>query len=69
MLINDLEMDDSEEAIYYKQVVTNVKSKTVFHEKPHYIIIDQIELQEGGFLTGKILSFTIQIPTINIKTV
>lgn len=42
--MEDLEIDDGDEGVYYRMVKTEVKSKTVFHDKPHYVIIDQIEL-------------------------
>lgn len=42
--LDDLDIEDGDESIYYQSVITELKSKTVFNDKPHYIIIDQIEL-------------------------
>lgn len=42
--LDDADIDDGDDSIYYQSVITELKSKTAFHEKPHYVIIDQIEL-------------------------
>lgn len=68
--LDDLEVEDGDEAIYYKSVITELKSKSIFSEKPHFVIIDQIDIVDKSiFLGGKQLNYTILVPALNLKTV
>jgi hypothetical protein len=63
--MEEIELDDGDEYVYYKTIKSDMKCKTVFYDKAHYVIIDQIEMIEGGLFASKSLSFTILVPTLN----
>ncbi len=68
--LEDLELEDHDEFVYVKRIRNDKKkAKSIFFNKPSYVIIDQIELSEGGIFTSKSLSFTIVIPSENLKVV
>ena len=53
--LEEIELDDGDDYVYYKTIRSDMKVKTMFFEKPHYVIIDHIELIDGGLFTGKYL--------------
>ncbi len=67
--LEDLELDDHDDFVYTKRIKNEQKSKTVFYANPQYVIIDQIELSEGGIFTSKSLSFTIVVPSEGFKVI
>ena len=62
-------MDDHDDFVYTKKVKNEMKTKTIFSSKPQYVIIDGIELTEGGIFTSKSFSYQILIPTEGFKVV
>lgn len=54
-----MEIEDDDEVVYYRKIKTELKSKTVFSDKPHYVIIDKIDVIDGGLFSGKSISFEI----------
>lgn len=68
--LEDLELEDHDDFVYVKRIKNDKKkAKSIFFNKPSYVIIDQIELSEGGIFSSKSLSFTIIVAAENLKVV
>ena len=68
--LEDLELEDYDDFVYVKRVQNDKKkARSIFFNKPSYVIIDQIELSEGGIFSSRSLSFTIVVISDNLKVV
>lgn len=65
--LEEIELSNAEEYIYAKRMKTAKKKKTVLTETQPYILIDGIEIKDGGLFSGKYIYFTIYIPELEIK--
>ena len=65
--LEELELSNTEETIYAHRLKTAKKKKTVLTDIQPYILIDGLEVKDGGFLSGKYLYFTISVPELEIK--
>lgn len=64
-----IELNDSEEDIYVKRIKTAKKKETIFSNCNSYIMIESIEVQDGGLFSGKSLSFVLNVPELELKVV
>ncbi len=64
-----MELEDSEETVYAKRYITELKSKTIFTNESPYVMIDNIEVIDLGIFSGKTLGFTLKVPSKNLKVV
>lgn len=64
-----MELDDTEDKVYAKRIKTETKTKTLFYDCSPYVMIETIEIIDGGLFSGKSLCFTLSIPSKNIKVV
>lgn len=67
--LENLELDDHEDFVYNKRIKNEQKAKTIFGSSPKYVIIDGVELTEGGIFTSKSFSYQIVVPTEGCKVV
>ena len=67
--LENIELDDNEEAVYAKRYNTELKTKTIFSEDSPYIMIEKIEVQDGGYFGRNYLKFTITVPSKSLKVV
>lgn len=67
--MEDIELEDSEEYVYAKRIPTEVKAKTIFSDESPYIMIEGINVVDGGYFSSKQLSFTICVISKNLRVV
>lgn len=67
--LEDLELEDSEDYVYSKNIKTEVKSTTIFADNSPYIMIEGINIVDGGYFSSKQLSFTICVPSLNLRVI
>ncbi len=67
--LEDIELDDIEDTIYAKKINTEIKNPSKFASQSPYVLIESIEVIDGGLFSGKSLSFTITVPSMNLKVV
>lgn len=65
--LEELELSNAEEYIYAKRYKTAKKKKTILTDVHPYILIDSLEIKDGGLFSGKYIIFTISIPELEIK--
>ena len=51
--MEDIELEDSEEYVYAKKILTEVKAKTIFSDESPYIMIEGINVVDGGYFSSK----------------
>lgn len=66
-LLEELDLNNADDAIYAKRLKTAKKKKTVLTPCQPYILIDGMEIKDGGIFTGKYIYFNINIPELEIK--
>lgn len=59
--LEELEINDDEKSVYAKRVKVNLKKETVLSSQPASAEIEEVDLKEGGFFSGKTPSFTIDV--------
>ena len=65
--LEELELSNGEDAIYANRIKTAKKKKTVLTETSPYILIEGVEIKDGGLFSGKFIIFSIHIPELEIK--
>ena len=65
--LEDLELSNNEEYVYARRVKTAKKKKTVLTNTQAYILVDGLEIREGGLFTGKYVIFTVSAPELEIR--
>lgn len=68
-MLENLELDDAEDVVYAKRYNTELKQKTLFSEEGPYIMIEKIEVIDGGLFTRTSLRYTIVVPTKGLKVI
>ena len=67
--LENIVLEDKEDYIYAKRVKTNLKKETLFTNKSPYVMIEQIQVIEGGIFSSKTVSFTITVCSEGLKVV
>lgn len=67
--MEDIELDDEDDVVFAKRLKTEIKAKTIFYDCSPYIMIEAVEIIDGGIFSGKSLSFTLSVPSKNFKVV
>lgn len=67
--LEDIELEDKEDYIYAKKIKTNLKKETIFANKSPYVMIESIQIIEGGIFSSKTVSFTITVSSEGLKVV
>lgn len=65
--LEDLELSNSEDYIYAKRLKAAKKKKTMLANTQAYILVDGMEIKEGGLFSGKYINFTISVPELEVK--
>lgn len=67
--MENIELEDKEDYIYVKRVKTNLKKETIFSNKSPYVLLESIQVIEGGIFSSKTVSFTIAVCSEGLKVV
>lgn len=67
--LEDIELEDKEDYVYAKRVKTKLKKESIFAKKSPYVMIEFIQVIEGGIFSSKTVSFTITVMSEGLKVV
>lgn len=67
--LEDIELEDKEEFVYARLVNTELKKKTLFFDKSPFVIIESLQVIEGGIFSSRTVSFTIAVSSEGLKVV
>ena len=59
--LEELEINDDEKSVYAQRAKVNLKRETALASQPATVQIEEVDLKEGGFFSGKTPSFTIDV--------